>query len=207
VIPIPIFFARRYTTTVRGTILKIVPCENCSTEYVYVMEREATGAGTSAYMLNNQGAADQSKLAAADTLSAVLANDFDPVPCPACGHYQRYMFPKLSDKKETWVQTATLALLAAGCLDVVIALYWSAEYLQGPNDQNLTNMITAWLVLPVFCLVWMGLSLLKRVRARRFDPNSEDQQSRIAIGKSRAITRAEFEKEQQAQGQSASGSP
>jgi hypothetical protein len=32
-IPIPIF-AKHYTATMRGSVLKVVPCENCSTEYV-----------------------------------------------------------------------------------------------------------------------------------------------------------------------------
>ena len=50
---IPIFWTQ-YTATMQGRVLKVVPCENCSTEYVYIMEREASGFGTSMYMLNNE---------------------------------------------------------------------------------------------------------------------------------------------------------
>src|SRR5262245_47586315 len=88
-IPFPVFWAQ-YTAKVHGWCLKNVPCENCSTEYVYMIDREATGAGTSMYMLNNEGAAGHATSAASETLASVLENDFDPVPCPACGHYQRY---------------------------------------------------------------------------------------------------------------------
>src|SRR5438477_366098 len=53
-IPIPVVWTH-YTATVRGRVLKLVPCENCSTEYVYALEREGEGAGTSLYLLNEEG--------------------------------------------------------------------------------------------------------------------------------------------------------
>src|SRR5207248_7427585 len=93
-IPVPVFWMQ-YTATAQGRRLKFVPCENCSTEYVYVLERQAVGTGTSVYMLNSEGAASHAVAAAGDTLDSILENDFDPVPCPCCGHYQRHMFPKL----------------------------------------------------------------------------------------------------------------
>src|SRR4029077_18036340 len=136
------FYAEHYTATMGGSVLKVVPCENCSTEYVYVIERQATGAGTSWYMLNNEGAASQATSAAEDTLKSVLKNDFDPVPCPVCGHYQRYMFPKLL--KTTWVQPVMVAVLLIGSLVAAGALYWSAAYLLRPSDEGIGNMVAAW---------------------------------------------------------------
>jgi hypothetical protein len=58
-------------------------------------------------------------------------------------------------------------------------------------------MITAWSVLLVVCIIGLGLSILNKRKIRRFDPNEADQQERIAIGRRRAVTRAEFEKMQQ----------
>ena len=113
-VPIPVFWTQ-YTATRYGSVLKIVPCENCSTEYVYMMEREGSGVGTSMYMLNNEGAADHATSAADDTLKSVLENDFDPVPCPVCGHYQRYMFQKLRETKRLWGAASTLLLTLLGC--------------------------------------------------------------------------------------------
>jgi hypothetical protein len=78
-VPIPVFWTK-YTATMQGRALKVVPCENCSTEYVYILEREASGVGTSVYMLNNKGAAGHAQSAASDTLKEILENDFDPVP-------------------------------------------------------------------------------------------------------------------------------
>lgn len=196
-IPIPVFWTK-YTTTLRGSVFKFVPCENCSTEYVYRIEREGTGIGTSMYSLNNDGAASHSRSAAGETLASMLENDFDPVPCPACGHYQRYMFPKLLQTKWQWAHPITLALVVVGSLSCVIGLYWAIIYLQHPNIRVVENMVTAWTVMLAAGIIGLGFSLIKRFALRNFDPNLEDQQARIAIGKNRAITRAEFEAAQKA---------
>ena len=195
-IPIPVFWTK-HTATMQGRALKVVPCENCSTEYVYILEREASGVGTSMYMLNSEGAAGHAQSAAGDTLKEVLDNDFDPVPCPACGHYQRYMFPKLLETKGMGVLVITIALLMIAGIAAVSALKCSFDYLQRPSDADFRSMITAWLVLLVVCFIGFGLSILNKRKIRRFDPNAADQQARIAIGRSRAVTRAEFEKMQQ----------
>jgi hypothetical protein len=200
---IPIFW-KQYTATMHGSALKVVRCENCSTEYLYVMEREGTGAGTSMYMLNNEGAASHAASAAQETLESVLENDFDPVPCPACGHYQRYMFAKVPPTKGLWLQAVLFLAIFVGCLDGAIALYCTAAYLYSPNDHDFGNMVRAGSVLLLLCLIGLGLSIITRYQARHFDPNSEDQPARIAIGRSRAVTRAEFEAAQR-QGQMGSG--
>ena len=194
-IPIPVFW-KKYTATAYGRVLKVVPCENCSTEYVYVLEREGSGVGTSMYLLNDEGAAGHAQSAAGDTLKSILENDFDPVPCPACGHYQRYMFPKLVESKWVWIQALRLLVIMGGCLAAVTALYQGIAYLQHANDRAFTNMIEAGSVLLLLCLGGVGLSFLHKFKIRHFNPNLEDQSARSAIGRSRAVTRAEFEKGQ-----------
>jgi cell division protein FtsB len=58
-------------------------------------------------------------------------------------------------------------------------------------------MVLTWSTLLLLSLIGFGLWLGKKARIRRFDPNLEDQQARIAKGRSRAVTRAEFERMQQ----------
>jgi Zn ribbon nucleic-acid-binding protein len=195
-IPIVVFWTK-YTATLHGRVLKLVPCENCSTDYIYVLEREGSGVGTSVYMLNNEGAESHAKYAAEDTLQSYLENDFDPVPCPVCGHYQRYMFPKLLETKSLRGPAAMLVVLLIGCLDAVSALYWSVVYLQRPSEHAFERMAITWSILLIVGLVGVTLWLAKQARIRRFDPNLEDRQARIARGRSRAVTRAQFEKWQQ----------
>jgi hypothetical protein len=194
-IPIPVFWTE-YSATAQGRRLKFVPCENCSTEYVYVMQREATGAGTSMYMLNNERAADHATSAAGETLTSVLENDFDPVPCPVCGHYQRYMFPKLLGNTGLWVRIVLLVVIVVGCLAAVTALHRSVRYLQHRNDDAFAQLVTSWSVLLLLCITGFGLSIVNKVKTRRFNPNVGDPQARITLGRSRAATRAEFDKVQ-----------
>jgi hypothetical protein len=193
-IPIPVVWTK-YTATVRGRVLKLVPCENCSTEYVYVLEREGEGVGTSVYLLNEGGAEDHAASAAEDALRQYLENDFDPVPCPACGHYQRHMFPKLYEPAP-WLQAARLAVLAAGSVAAVVAVYWTVTYLQ-PGGHALGRMAAGWAALAVLGLLGAGFGTVERSRARRFDPNAGDRQARIEEGRRRAVTRAEFEAAQE----------
>jgi hypothetical protein len=192
-IPIPVFWTK-YEATVHGSLLKTVPCENCATEYVYVLERESSGVGTSVYALNDEGAAEHAKSAAADTLQSVLENDFDPVPCPACGHYQKCMFPKLLEARRTWVEPAMVAVLVLGALSFLIAVYRTIGYALARTEQGVAGLVIAWLILLLVCLSGLGLSLIKRYKARHFDPNLEDRETRLALGRSRAVTRAEFER-------------
>ena len=191
-IPVVVFWTK-YTATVGGRVLKLVPCENCSTEYVYVLEREGAGVGTSVYALNNEGARDNAASAAEESLREYLANDFDPVPCPACGHYQRYMFPKLLEERSTWGPVTRLATLAVGVLAAVTGVYWTFAYLGRPSNFALWRMAAAWSAMAAAGLLAAGLSVSRRAWECRFDPNVEDQQVRIEKGRRRAVTRAEFE--------------
>src|SRR5262249_3700958 len=156
-IPVVVFWTK-YTATVNGRVLKLVPCENCSTEYVYVLEREGTGVGTSVYALNDEGARDNAASAADEALPGDLANDSDPGPCPDCGPYQRYMFPKLYETKSLGGPVARLAAVMLGCLNAVAALYWSVAYLQQPNGRAGRWMIVTWSLFAALCLLGLGLA-------------------------------------------------
>src|SRR5262245_34352091 len=128
-VPIVVFWTN-YTATVRGRVLKLVPCENCGTEYVYVLEREGVGAGTSVYGLHDDTAQQNAESGAQEALGQYLTNDFDPVPCPACGHYQAFMFPKLIETRSPWPVAAALAALVVGLPAFVCVMYWGINYIE-----------------------------------------------------------------------------
>lgn len=198
-IPIVVFWTN-YTATVNGRVVKLVPCEDCQTEYVYVLEREGVGAGTSVYGMSvhglNEDPGDHAVSAAQDTLQQYLENDFDPVPCPTCGHYQKFMFPKLY-QPAAWVQIIRLITLMVGCLTAVVELYWVFAYLDRPGNHVLGRLAATSTLLAILGLIFFVLGGVERSRASRFNPNTEDQQARLEKGRSRAVTRAEFEVSQQ----------
>ena len=191
-IPIVIIWTN-YTATVDGRVAKLVSCENCQIEYVYTLEREAVGGGTSLYYLDEDGAQERAGSNAAEALREYLANDFDPVPCPACGHYQRFMFPKLYSTKSGWSVAATVLLLAIGGVAAISALMGTIGYLDRPKDGDLLRLGIAWVVMIVCGLIGAALASAERARVRHFDPNVGDPSARIAMGRSRAVMRAEFE--------------
>lgn len=96
--------------------------------------------------------------------------------------------------------TLLVVVSAVGVLAAISALHRSVTYLQHPNDPSFAKMVTAWSVLGLLCLLGVVLAILNAVRARRFDPNAGDPQARIAVGRSRAVTRAEFEEAQRPEG-------
>jgi hypothetical protein len=66
-----------------GSVLKTVRCENCTLCYEYEMRRT----------VKLEGLDSEEVLAkrAEQTLWRKLADESDPIPCPACGWYQRHM--------------------------------------------------------------------------------------------------------------------
>jgi hypothetical protein len=195
-IPIVVWWTK-YTATVNGRVHKLVPCENCSAEYVYVLEREGYGVGTDVYSLTDDKAEEKAVSGAEESLREYLANDFDAVPCPICGHYQRFMFPKLYETKSFWGPAARVAVLVLGVMNFIGALFWTIGYLQQPSDHALGRLLVMWSLLAVLALVGFWLASVERARVRDFNPNLEDQKARIEKGRSRAMTRVEFEAAQQ----------
>lgn len=191
-IPIVVWWTE-HTATVNGRVHKLVPCENCSTEYVYILEREGRGVGASVYSLTDDTAQEKAATGAEESLREYLANDFDAVPCPVCGHYQRFMFPKLYETKSLWAPAARVAVLGLGLLDLIGTLFWAIAYMQQPSNLALKRLVVTGSLLVVLGLVGFWLAAVERARVRDFDPNQEDQQARIEKGRSRAMTRAQFE--------------
>lgn len=86
-----IYFGTEYTALFKGQIPREVTCENCKEIYLYVLEREATGSGTSPYYLDDQGAQDRAASRAQTKLQRYLENDLSAtgVPTSKFGRFSR----------------------------------------------------------------------------------------------------------------------
>lgn len=187
---IPIPYAMDYTSTVSGGVLKLVRCEGCGAEYVYRLEREATGGGTSVLFLDNEGAAARATSRDAEALHRKLDRGLDVVPCPGCGWYQAAMIPKARREHRRWMLTAgaglTLGLLPVLFVGGVI------------NSARRGDPLVPW---PLFvggmatlAALGVGLMLAKVYLSRRYDPNAQDAEARKRQGQQRAVLRADFER-------------
>jgi hypothetical protein len=183
-------YAQTYTATMRGRVLKSVTCEQCRAEYVYSMEREAVGQGTSLLFLDNEGASGRASSDAERTLQRTLEQDCDPVPCPTCGWYQIPMVALLRKQHHSWMVWAGGLLLIASLVDGII-FYLNMVDIRGGNPTART--ITGAILL-VAIPMGLGFFLLRRILAAQFDPNLSDVNTRKQIASDRALLREELER-------------
>jgi hypothetical protein len=92
------YFYRTYTATVSGSITRRARCIRCSSVFEYVITREASGGGHSAYFLNNAGAETSAETRARNNLNRALNEAVEPVHCSACGIYQPEMVQILRER-------------------------------------------------------------------------------------------------------------
>jgi hypothetical protein len=189
---IPIAYARSYSAVVQGQLPKLVACEHCGLEYVYLLERSAQGEGTSFLFLDNAGAQHRAHQRAERRLRAKLERDFDPVPCPACGWYQAAMVPRLRKLRHGWMPKTGVALLP---LAVILGL--AAAIAQGVAEREPGHAAFAVaLLLGAGALAAVAaapaLPLLKWALCRDYDPNAEDVEVRKQRGRERAVPKDDF---------------
>jgi hypothetical protein len=173
--------------TEQGTTVKEVTCEGCGSEYVYQLRRAVHGRVTT-FLVRDDKAATTHALAGLDRL---LQTDFDPVPCPQCGWYQRAMVSRLKQLRTRGLWTPTIVLLplaaALGAFGGLITLL--AKLPGGPPSEVgivLLALSGAGAVLGV------GLPLWRLLSSWWYDPNLEDVDARIRRGQARAVNKAAY---------------
>lgn len=145
---------RSYTATVQGSVLKSNRCEKCGAEYVYEIERSATGSGSSLLFLDNDGAEERAATSARDKLYDKLESAVDAVACPSCGWYQRDMARHLKR------QSVVIALVLG--LPLVAIASWLGY---GASDQWVSGLIFIGIALAGE-FSWIGWCLIQ-------NPNKE----------------------------------
>jgi hypothetical protein len=160
-----IYFGRRYTCTVNGSVWKNTQCEGCQCQYVYLMSRTGTGSGRSPYYMDNEGAQRRAQDAAVKNLQRRLDRDLDPVACPDCGLYQPAMVRLLRRRRWGWVHICGWIVIAAAF--VVALLTGDVGRRAGPNfGERLISLPSVAILgfgVGLIALSWGGRSL--------YDPN------------------------------------
>ena len=186
-----VFIGVDYTTTKHGSIAKFVRCEVCSHEYVYILSRKSTGKALSVLGLHNQEAANRSQSNADSHLREVLEKGCDPVPCPQCGWYQPPMVRRVRQLRLRWMKDVAFVLAALMIVIGFLFLYGRMKVV--PNEEGL---------LAYFGVVLLGCLVCGAVYATRFmlnanyNPNDEDVEKRLALGRERATSKSEFLKQE-----------
>jgi hypothetical protein len=183
---IPIPLALDYTVTYKGTTLRLVRCEHCSSVYGYRVEVVATASDTSLLFLDNEGAQQRASAQAEEEVRRKLADAFAAVPCPECGSYQRHMFPFVQQSYRRWMRVAGLLLLFLVCPALLIVAYVYDHNPYTPAD----SLAWLWLYLSGGLAGFGGLGLIvARIKlSEQFDPNTGPAETRRKIGAALAIS-------------------
>lgn len=176
----------QYTSRVSGAAAKLVLCEECGLEYVYLLERDAEGHGSSLLFLDNAGGQRRAAEAAERALAKKLDRECEVVPCPKCGHVQPDM-ARLAKRRHLrlvkrvgWIWTGLAAVF--GILNAA-----SSVGMDGPY-------FLPWGAFAAIAAVGPAMLVVRLLLAQAYDPNAIALEERMADAKRLALTREEFEK-------------
>jgi hypothetical protein len=177
--------------TRRGGTIKEATCEQCGYEYVCLLQRTSQGEVTRFLHRDYETA----EVEAENNLARMLAKAIDPVPCPACGWYQRPMIRCAKKLKYRGLFKVSLYLLPIGVIVGFIGMVVAGIY-GLDRDAQLTPE-TLFVLLPailgVLCVVLaLVLPVVKVILSWIYDPNADDSDVRMELGRSRAIGKKEY---------------
>lgn len=176
-----------YTCKVSGGTYKFVECEDCKQKYVYQMNREAKGQGTSLYFLDNAGAQNRASKQAQAALKKALETDCDPVPCPKCGAFQQNMMEKICREYRMWMfWLGVFTIFGSVLLGALGYTFFATE----PRMLGLVMLFGAFLgvVGGAAVIAW------RKQMGRDFEPNDTPLEQRLALAEARAVKVKNFEK-------------
>jgi hypothetical protein len=177
-----------YTASRVGTILKFVRCEKCSTEFEYMMIREATGHGTTLYNFDEEGAADRANRRADANLRSALSKEIEPVECPKCGCFQTDM---VAEARRRYLKYLGWRFAVIGFVLLVPFFFCGSVYLNGMLAAvPRTSIYYATLALAALILF---LPVVRSFLALGYDPNRDTPEQRAARGYGRGTVRADPE--------------
>lgn len=187
-----VFMWKQYTARVRGAVVKPVTCGECGTEYVYLVERQASGQGTSPYYLDNKGAARRADEAAQRALRKALAEGVEVAPCPKCGHVQLDMARLARKRRLRWLsKTGWIVTVVWGILGFLNAVSQT-----GMDEPYLLSWPTyLWLA-----AIGPALVALRYGLVRSHDPNDTHVEERLALAAKLSLTREEYERQVREEG-------
>ena len=176
----------RYTAKVSGTSVKLVHCEACQVEFVYLMKRTGVGHGRSAFFLNNAGAQKRAQTAAMKQLQRRLASEIDAVPCIGCGELQPDMVRKLRAYYLFWLWLIGALIVVISAVAIAIILSPDPRPLARPKP-SLQSLLIYPAIGVAMILAWFILWL-------RYKPNTLSREEKSKRFTSPTMDRATFDK-------------
>jgi hypothetical protein len=182
----------RYTSTAEGETAKFVTCKGCGHGYGYWMTRRGSSSNTSWFLIGTDSARNRSGREAEGEVAKRLRTEHDPVPCPRCGHYQKRMIGPAREEKFGWVFRLGLLLgflFGAGCFVVGVAIMVLGG--GGPWVNKVYKALFG-MMLPGAVVIPAAAFVLKDALGKKYDPNADPEEERIARGRERAMSDTDY---------------
>ena len=193
--PVPIPYAMAYTAKAGGMVWKLVGCEHCNTLFAYQMQRWAKGGAVSVFFLNNQGAQERASDLAQQKLLKMLETDFNVLPCPTCGKYQRYMYWRIQGKQWGGLQGWGALCFILALPIAIVGYLFSISSSYNANRDIPWMMRNCYITAGTLCGLGFALMVLSGILGARHDPNNAAEHgNRMGEAKARTISGAELEK-------------
>src|ERR1700689_2583979 len=106
----PIPYALVFQASAQGSVPKLVECDQCQFEYVYLLSRSVETEQTSLLFLDNERAREDAERLARTYLQESLDQGCEVVPCPKCGWVQEHMVQRARELHYRWMDPIAVGL-------------------------------------------------------------------------------------------------
>ena len=170
-----------WDVTIVSSEPRIVVCEKCEAEYVYILEVSGSGSQGAWLGFQNEGAKKKAEKKAQKDVREQLRTNAEAVPCPECAHYQDHMISVAKKQHAGILTLATIILVIGGPILGFILLITKAG-----------DMLWLWAGLAGIVLgLFTGLGAYYQYSS--FEPNEQPKKTRFAIADEKAMLRDDFE--------------
>ena len=168
------------------SVPRLVVCEHCETQYVYLFARRAQGLASTVNLVGYEHADARAVEAARMAILEALRTECDAVPCPACGLYQAHMTEAVRHERRWWA--GKLGSLFLGLAPAVIFPIIFAGAIRDWDD-SFSLLVAA---LGAAAMAGIGLSFKAWRHLVPIHPNRWPAAGRLVAARTRAVTRADF---------------
>ena len=185
---IPIPYAKEYSATASGRIIKEVNCQSCRRKYYYDHHVDVEGHDISLFFLDNQGAQSRATHNTEKELRRQLRLP-KAVPCPHCGYYQQEMLNVArADRLENGPLGCIVGIgLVAFVIGAVVALI-AGSIRASRASFPLEAEHWFWVATGVVTVSGLLACLIVFLLNSRFDPNGQDVAKRIRTGRQLSLS-------------------
>lgn len=175
-----------------GRTPKFVRCEDCGNDYVYMLERSVTAQGST--LLGDEASLRaQLEGEARNKLERVLAMECDPIPCPICGHIQKYMYREARRQRWLWSRLISRWCLVLTPVFCLLALLGRSYHHKFETNGSFTVMALLYVLSATTIAGAILLPLVRWISNAMYDPNLVPLDRRLDYAKSNSWSRAEYE--------------